>query len=190
DLINNFNINKKKYGNELLFLARVEKYKGIYICLEAVKNISDVKLTIAGSGNELNSVKKYVSDKNIENVEFIGYVSGKKLIETYMNSSIYLLPSDAEGMPTSILEAMAFGLPVITRPVGGLKDFFEDGKMGYITESKDPKVFTRLIEKLIRNKEKMIETGKYNHEYAKKRFLASKVAVRLEKIYDEIYNAA
>ncbi|MEA3499545.1 MAG: glycosyltransferase family 4 protein [Candidatus Marinimicrobia bacterium] len=189
DIIKNFNINNKKYGNGLLFLARVEKYKGIYICLEAVKNISDVKLTIAGSGNELNNVKKYVSDRNIENVEFIGYVSGKKLIETYTNSSIYLLPSDAEGMPTSILEAMAFGLPVITRPVGGIKDFFEDGKMGYITESKDPKVYIELIKNLLQNKEKIKEIGRYNHEYAKKRFLASKVAKRLENIYEEVYYA-
>lgn len=67
---------------------------------------------------------------------------------------------------------MAFGLPVITRPVGGLKVFIEDGKKGYNTESKDPKVFAELIEKLITQPENRKQMSAYNSAFARKHFMA------------------
>lgn len=89
-------------------------------------------------------------------------------------------------MPSSVLEAMAFGLPVITRPVGGLKDFFEDGKMGFITESKAPEAFADLMEKLITDCDDRKKIARYNQRYAREHFMASKVAKRIENIYREI----
>ena len=89
-------------------------------------------------------------------------------------------------MPTSVLEAMAYGLPVVTRPVGGLKDFFEDGKMGYITESLAPSVFAEAVEKLIREPETCRRMGRYNREFAHEHFAASRVAERIKRIYHEV----
>ncbi len=86
-------------------------------------------------------------------------------------------------MPTSVLEAMAFGLPVITRPVGGLKDFFINGEHGFMTESKDPEIIAGLIEKIIPDKGLWKRISINVHEYAKERFMASMVAKRLEDIY-------
>ena len=189
-LIKDFHVENKTFVEaSLLFLARVEKNKGIYETINAVKllnkNDPNISLTVAGSGAELEQAKQYVQDNQLKNIKFIGYVFNENKIAAFKKSNIYIFPTYyGEGMPNSVLEAMGFGLPVITRPVGGLKDFFEDGKMGYITESKDPKVFADLIENLISNKEKMKEISKYNHEYAKENFLASKVAKRLEKIYE------
>ena len=184
DLLLNFNIYSKKYNNTILFLARVEKNKGIYLTIDAVNKIPDCSLVVAGTGSELTKAIQYVKDRNINRIKFVGYVSCNEKIDTLMKASIFVLPTwHGEGMPTSVLEAMAFGLPVITRPVGGLKDFFENDKMGYITKSKNPEIIAELINDLIKNKEKMRKIGQYNHEYAKKYFLASKVAGRLEKIY-------
>ena len=189
DLIVNFNINKKNYTNRnILFLSRIEKAKGIYEVINAIQLLKqqNIKLIIAGTGNELTNVKQYVQNNNIANIEFIGFVSGTEIVKVFNNSLIYILPSYSEGMPNSVLEAMVFGLPVITRPVGGLKDFFEDGKMGYITESKDPEVYAKLIRKLLDDTNEIKKIGKYNHEYAKNRFLASKVAKSLEQIYKDV----
>lgn len=189
---------KAKFENDrktltVLFLARVEKAKGIYETICAYKILKNrygfLKLIIAGEGTETENVHNYIKQNKIDDIEFVGYVKGNFKKQTFVDSDIYILPTHGEGMPISVLEAMAFGLPIITRPVGGLKDFFEDGKMGYMSESKDPKVFAEFIEELINDKEKMKSISIYNYRYAKEHFLASKIVKRLEEIYKEIcYN--
>ncbi len=68
---------------------------------------------------------------------------------------MYLFPTYHEGMPGSVLEAMGYGLPVITRTVGGLPDFFEHEKMGFITESLDASVFADFLEQLVKDPERL-----------------------------------
>ena len=176
----------------ILFLARLEKAKGIFEALDIYEIIKqkypEVRLTIAGDGGQLEDVKNIVEKRNIRDVEFTGYVTGEAKARTFANSDVYIFPSYGEGMPNSVLEAIAFGLPVITRPVGGLRDFFEDGKMGFITESKDPEVFAQLTEKLILNPDLRRQMREYNAQFARKHFLASVVAKRLERIYDDVLN--
>lgn len=173
----------------LLFLARVEKTKGIYEVIEAYRLLKNkcprLNLTIAGEGSELTAIKEYVRHKKIEGISFFGYIHSNDKNNTFRNASIFVLPTYGEGMPSSILEAMVFGLPVVTRSVGGLNDFFEDGKMGFVTKSKDPSVFANMIMKLIDNPELRFEIGKYNQEYAREHFLAYKVTQRIEKIYQD-----
>ncbi|MFW5803752.1 MAG: glycosyltransferase family 4 protein [bacterium] len=193
DLIKNISMNvpKKNKQINLLFLARVEKTKGIYELLDAYKLLKSkfpfLTLTIAGDGSVLKDVKLQVKEKNLQNIKFTGYVKSEKKKEIFLKSDIYIFPSfHGEGMPNSVLEAMAFGLPVITRSVGGLKDFFEDGRMGFMTESKAPAALAKLIEKLISNQKLIAEISDYNKNYAKKNFMASNVAKRTEKIYSEV----
>jgi glycosyltransferase involved in cell wall biosynthesis len=89
-------------------------------------------------------------------------------------------------MPGSVVEAMAFGLPVITRPVGGIADFFKDGEHGFITSSRRPDVFADLMERLLGNKKLYKKISLLNFQYAQSNFLASGAAARLEKIYDSV----
>jgi len=177
----------------LLFLARVEVAKGIYEVIESYRKVKVeypfLNLVIAGDGSELENVKKYVKKENISDVRFLGYVRGQYKARAFQNSAIYVLPSyHGEGMPNSLLEAMAFGLPVVTRPVGGIKDFFVNGKMGFVTESKKPEVFAILIEKLIKDTKLRHKIAVYNFNYARQRFAASEVVKRLEKIYRDMLN--
>lgn len=185
--IDDFSVVAKDFTSEnLLFLSRVETYKGIYITLEAFIKVKEkhpeCRLTIAGGGTELENAKAYVREKNIEDVFFLGSIAGDELIQTYSRGTLYIFPSYSEGMPTTVLEAMAFGCPIITRPVGGLKDFFEEGKMGYSIDSFNAEEFAEKIMELMRSSDKMKEIGCYNHEYAKNHFLASEVTKKLEEI--------
>jgi len=186
DLLKNFDFKNKVYTDNILFLTRIETYKGIFTTLEAYKIVKPIfpnlTLTVAGDGSKLAEAKEFVKQSKLEDVVFLGNISGDKLAKTFANASIYILPSHSEGMPTSVLEAMAFGLPIISRPVGGLVDFFEEDKMGCLIKSLEPKDYADKIAYLLQNPEKNQETGKYNHEYAKKHFMASKVASEIENI--------
>jgi len=186
ELLSEFDFNAKSWDSNILFLTRVETYKGIFTTLEAFLDVKSkfpsATLTIAGNGSKLTMAKQFVIDNNLQGVEFLGNISGNKLIESFTKASIYILPSHGEGMPTSVLEAMAFGLPIISRPVGGLFDFFEEDKMGYLIESHEPKEYFERILSLLENSERCREMGRYNREYACKYFMASKVALKLEEI--------
>lgn len=185
-LIEGLEINTKDYSTKnILFLARVEKAKGIYTALDAVKKLQekdkDIKFRIAGVGGELENAKQYAIENNIV-ADFLGSISGDNLINEFKTANVYILPTHGEGMPTSILEAMAFGLPVISRPVGGLCDFFENGKMGQLIESLEPQEYADAIDKYLNTPTVAKDTSAYNHEYAKEHFLASSVAKQLENI--------
>lgn len=177
----------------ILFLARIEKEKGVYEALDTFSILkrkhSDLCLTIVGSGSVLNDVKNYAFENKIKDVRFTGALSGENLINAFLDADCYLFPSSyGEGMPTSVLEAMAFGLPVFTRKVGGLTDFFEDGKMGFITESLNPQIFADEIEKFIKDEELTKNVSMYNYSYAKKHFYASIVAVNTQNAIKRMLN--
>ena len=189
-LLDKFDIATKDYNRKnILFLARVEKAKGIYTTLDAVKILqekdSQITLRVVGSGNELEKAKEYAMKNNVK-AEFLGTLSGAPLIKEFTDASLYVLPSHAEGMPTSVLQAMAFGLPIISRPVGGLCDFFENGKMGQLIESLAPQEYAEEIEKILNDTIKVKTISLYNHEYAKNHFLASSVAKHVEGILSNI----
>jgi glycosyltransferase involved in cell wall biosynthesis len=196
DLLKGFDIReafimRQDGPRKLLFLSRIVKEKGIYETIDAFKLIRtkhpDVELIVAGDGEELSKVKQYVKEHDIAKVNFTGYVRGdfkKKLFEI---ASIFVFPTFfGEGMPVCVVEAMAFGLPVISRSEGGVADFFENGKHGFVSESKDPSVFANLTDSLLSNPDIWEKISFYNHEYAAGRFLASKVAARLTNIYTEV----
>lgn len=107
---------KAKYGLDkdsyLLFLARIVPEKGLHYLLEAYKYIqTDKRLVIAGEGSYTNDYCKKIIEmaKQDKRVIMTGFVQGEELEELFSNCYLYVLPSDVEGMPISLLEAMSFG---------------------------------------------------------------------------------
>lgn len=171
----------------ILFLARIEESKGVFITIDTFsilqKEFPKISLRVVGRGSDESKARAYVKENKISNITFTGALTGINLINEYVKADIYILPTcHGEGMPTSILEAMAFGLPIISRPVGGLNDFFENDKMGYLIESLNPEDYAKKIEELINNIEKTNKISLYNKKYASEHFMASKVAPFLENI--------
>jgi glycosyltransferase involved in cell wall biosynthesis len=200
ELLKGFNLNvleNKHIENSpnqvLLFMARIEKEKGIYEAIDTYAILKRkhhfLQMIIAGDGKEDLLVKEYVAKLNLLDIIFTGFVNNPRKKELLINSQIYILPSYSEGMPTTVLEAMAFGLPVITRPVGGIPDIFKNGINGFYDESKDPIVFAGLIEKLLINKPLMKEIAFNNYNYAQERFLSDKVVKRIENIFNNTLNS-
>ena len=185
ELLANFNVIERSGEiKTLLFLARADKLKGLDITIKAFeilkKNNAGLKLNVCGTGNALDDAKEYVTTRKIEDVYFKGHVSGDAVTEEFKKSDIYILPTHGEGMATSVLEAMAFGLPIISRPVGGINDFFKEGEMGFLLKSFSPEDYAEKIQHLIDNPALTKEIADRNHCYAKQHFLASKVAEKFE----------
>lgn len=183
-LVNNeafkYEINNKIESLKIIFLSRVENYKGVFELLEAYKILKEkhnkISLTIAGSGIALPQITEIVKTEKIKDINITGYVVGKEKYELLAGSNIFVFPSYSEGMPNAVLESMAIGLPIITTKVGGLNDFFEDKKMGYFIEVKNVNSIVTTIEKIIYNHEIINEIKYYNIDFAKKHFKCNYVA--------------
>jgi glycosyltransferase involved in cell wall biosynthesis len=174
----------------VLFLARVERDKGILEAIEAYGQTKakhpEMEMVVAGDGPLLEGAQEYARRHGIEDVSFWGHVSGARKVEAFMNADCYLFPTYYEGMPISVLEAMACGLPIITRPVGGLRDLMKHGEMGFLEESVGPAIFSELLSRLVENPELCRRIGAYNRAVAKQRFLASQVAARVQHIHETV----
>ena len=104
-----FGLTKNSY---ILFLGRLVPEKGIRYLIEAFKNVkTDKKLVIAGGSSDTDSFAGELEElaKDDARIIFTGFVQGQMLDELYSNAYIYTLPSDLEGMPLSLLEAMSYG---------------------------------------------------------------------------------
>jgi glycosyltransferase involved in cell wall biosynthesis len=178
----------------ILFLARVEKEKGIYEALETYRLIKQehpfVSLIVAGAGSQLNNAIQYANTQQLADVSFVGLVERTAKYEVFERADAYLFPSYSEGLPLSVLEAMACGLPIVTSAVGGLRDFFQDGRMGFITESRDPTILASLLSRLIHDPTLCSRISLFNQEYARDHFTAPQVAARLEEAYRFIHEGA
>ena len=107
---------RQKYGlngdDYILFLARIVPEKGLHYLIKAYNEVNiDKKLVIAGGASHTNEYLKEIKEmiKDNKNIIMTGFVQGEELEELYSNCYIYCLPSDVEGMPLSLLEAMSYG---------------------------------------------------------------------------------
>jgi glycosyltransferase involved in cell wall biosynthesis len=199
ELLEGFSIDRKIEdisGTEvvrLLYLARLEREKGVLELLDAVHMLIHrgvpVSLTIAGDGPIMNEVRQHVAKfgSHQDKVKIIGYVRGQDKKDALRTHQVYCFPTQyGEGMPNSVLEAMAFGMAVVTCPVGGIADFFENDRMGVLLKTTDPEEMAKTIAALIESRERLIDIAQYNYLYAQSRFLASTAAETLRVRYREI----
>lgn len=121
-----YNLNKDDY---FLFLGRIVPEKGIHYLIDAYNEIkTDKKLVIAGGASDTDSYYDELKRKasNNKNIIFAGFVQGRELEELYSNAYVYVLPSDLEGMPLSLLEAMSYGNCCLTSDIEECANVMED----------------------------------------------------------------
>lgn len=187
--------NQERTTCTILFLSRLDKGKGLAEAIEAFAQLkhggADVALVIAGDGSERQNAEKLVREQQLTDIRFTGYIDGAEKDRIFRTADIFFFPTFfGEGMPNAVLEAMAYGLPIVTRPVGGIPDFFEEGRMGCVTDSHDPADFAAALARLIGNPELRRCIGTYNREYAAEHFSTSQVAKCLMAIYNQVVSSS
>ena len=129
---------KNRSQFNIVFLGKIGQRKGVFDLIKCVKNLKEqgikIKLYIGGNG-DVGKLHKEVEEKKLGDVvSYLGWISRRQRDELFCITDLFVLPSYAEGMPMSILEAMAFGLPVIATSVGGVPELVDDGETGLLFE--------------------------------------------------------
>jgi len=141
----------------LVYSGRLVKWKGVSMLIRAVKelrkNRPDIFLEILGDGPEEAGLKKLVGDLGLsDNINFRGRVSEETSHEIFARSTAFVLNTNYEGLPHSVLNAMRAGLPVITTPAGGNVEVVRDGDNGLIKPYNDLDGWVKAINKLLDDK--------------------------------------
>ena len=181
-------------GNTLniLFLGRLSIRKGTYDLLECIKDQKafylekDVKFIVAGDG-DVNEVRSFVDSNGLNRlINVPGWVSGERKKRYLSNADIYILPSYHEQMPMSILEAMAYGVPVISTSVAGIPELIEDGMNGILIDPGDREHLKNALQELIASREKRISMGRENLKRVAETFDGRIIIRELVSIYNRL----
>ena len=182
---------KNKYGLDkdgyILFLGRLVPEKGVHYLIEAYKELdTDKKLVIAGGSShtkEYESELKALANGN-ENIIFTGFIQGKELDELYSNAYIYCLPSDLEGMPISLLEAMSYGNCCLTSNIAECSEVCGENAV-YFEQGNVPSLKSTL-EELLKNEERVSKLKNAAARYILSRYNWDNVCDDTLKLYESI----
>lgn len=145
---------------KILYLGVLIKRKGVSDLLKAISLLSSevssnkVQFIIAGNGEEEETLRKQCKDLEITNlVSFLGWVDGERKIKLLSECQMFVLPSYNEGLPVSILEAISYGMPVVSTDVGDISSAVHDGENGYLVLPGDVETLKDRLLKLINNRD-------------------------------------
>jgi glycosyltransferase involved in cell wall biosynthesis len=134
----------------IVMVARFDRQKDHQTLIEAVKDLTEARLILVGDGPNLESMKALAVSLGIaERVEFLGFRND--IAEILARSQIYILISNWEGLPCTIIEAMRAGLPVVASDVGGVAELIVDGETGYLISSNNPDILKQKLANLTNN---------------------------------------
>jgi len=183
----------------LLQACRFIQKKGLDATLHAIRLLKDkavpVSLTLAGEGPEEPSLRALARELGIvDQISFGGFLEREQLEEAYRRHHLFVHPSrttpegDREGIPNSVLEAMAYGLPVISTRHSGIPEAITDGQDGLLVEHPDPPSLATAIRQLIENPSLYERLSRNAHDTVLKRFSLAANAAALETLYREALN--
>lgn len=183
----NFTIVKADNQINILFVSRLIQGKGLQYIIPQMERINQeckkkIYLTIVGDGPYREELERMTAESKVfEYVSFEGKKNKEELYFYYNQADLFILPSESEGMPNVVLEAMAMGLPIIMTPCGGSKELIQDN--GYIASREK---FVDTVITLCNDEQSRIRMGKQSEILARTKYSWQKKAKEYLKLFEEI----
>ncbi|MGI6292035.1 MAG: glycosyltransferase [Bacteroidales bacterium] len=146
---------QKKY--DIIYIGRIDKNKNLPLLINAInqikKQFSNVRVGIAGDGEEKDSMLNLINKLSLHNhIEYLGNVSHEKVCDLLNTAKIFVLTSRGEGMPMALVEAMFCGLVCISTNVGEIEEIIQDKHNGFLLSSPDDiEGLVNIISELLNN---------------------------------------
>lgn len=155
----------------------------VRVAAEVVKRHPEAVFILAGEGPEGEMLRECARESGIaENVRFCGYVADTRRV--YLAADVLLMPSLFEGLPMTLLEAMAMRLPVVASALDGIAEVVEDGRDGFLVRSGDRNGFSERVCQLIENPVLAAGIGAAASEKIARDFSSARMCREVEAIYD------
>ncbi|QOS39358.1 glycosyltransferase family 1 protein [Treponema rectale] len=173
----------------LLFLGRLVPEKGAKYLIEAMKYLNanlNTKAVFTGKFDDLDDYSKaFIRDNNLqERVEFVGFQRGDSLVRLIQHSMAVICPAIwYENMPNTILEAFAYGKPVVASNIGCFSELIRDGYNGILFESKNSKELAEKIENMIVSKS-YVSMGQNGRKTVETEFTPEQHFKKLQELFD------
>lgn len=173
----------------LLFLGLITQQKGIFDLLDMLGDYRSefegrLCLHVGGNG-EVETLKSKIDGYGLNDiVRYEGWVSGERKIELFNRVDAYILPSYAEGLPISILEAMSYGLPVLSTPVGGIPEIVSSDT-GILFDPGDKEGMYAAVKSVMTDKAEYERMGRTAKERCTP-YLPARVRQSLMEIYSNV----
>jgi glycosyltransferase involved in cell wall biosynthesis len=180
-------VSRSREPGLVVFSGRCEASKGIFDLLEAAgmlrAQVPGLRIECAGDG-DLGKVRRYAESMNLgARVKLRGWLGKPAAAQLLGRASVFVLPSYAEGLPMSLLEAMAAGCPVVATAVGGIPDLVTDGVDGLLVPPGDPEALADALQQLLQDRAFAARLGNAARETVANRYAAERSLERLEQVY-------
>lgn len=177
------NIKHNENRTDFSFIGRLSKEKGVQILSDAAKIINSTKISVAGSGPEIEKIT------GNDHINYLGQIQQDEILKLMSRSIAIIVPSIwYENFPRTVVEAMSCGTPIIASRIGALESIIIDGYNGLLFKPGDPKNLSEKIMYLKNNKDKAIELGNNALKTYKKYYSKEKNYLELISIYQEAIN--
>ena len=166
-------------------IAEWTNNKGLIYLLRAVKSIKDKNfdLVLIGSGEnpDKEKITKFIKRKKLKNVHLIEFIPN---VVNYLKAfDIFILSSVKEGLPYTIIEAMAAEIPIITTNVGGIPEMITDQETGFLIDPKNSDLIKERIEQIIANPKKAKKNAEEAKQKAEQEFNIEQMIKKTKKLY-------
>jgi glycosyltransferase involved in cell wall biosynthesis len=169
----------------VLTIARLDAQKGISHLLDAAAAVPDVSFAIAGDGPDRAALEAQTAKLGLaDRVRFLGH--RRDVPALLAAADLFVLPSLYEGLPLSVLEAMAAGVPVVATAIGGTDEVVRDGETGTLVPPADPLALAAAITRTLADRDQAKRLAAGAREFVAREYSVQSMVGAVSRLYDSL----